>query len=116
MRPHPTRITAVNVNDALKSAALNTEQTQAQPRNNTPAGAAAGNGAAATAATSDSVRLSSTYQSLETKVNSNSGSFDAKKVAEIKAAIANGTFQIDPEKVANGLIDTVKTLISARPA
>ena len=38
------------------------------------------------------------------------------KVAEIKAAIANGTFQIDPDKIADGLIDTVKNLISARPA
>ncbi|WP_288392197.1 flagellar biosynthesis anti-sigma factor FlgM [uncultured Herbaspirillum sp.] len=106
----------MNVNDALKSAALNTEQTQTQTRNNAQAGAASGNGAPAAAAASDSVRLSSTYQVLETKVNSNSSSFDAKKVAEIKAAIANGTFQIDPEKVANGLIDTVKTLISARQA
>ncbi|ALU89111.1 flagellar biosynthesis anti-sigma factor FlgM [Herbaspirillum rubrisubalbicans] len=106
----------MNVNDALKSAALNTEQTQTQTRNNAQAGAASGNGAPAAAAASDSVRLSSTYQALETKVNSNSSSFDAKKVAEIKAAIANGTFQIDPEKVANGLIDTVKTLISARQA
>ncbi|MCI1004782.1 flagellar biosynthesis anti-sigma factor FlgM [Herbaspirillum sp. C7C8] len=106
----------MNVNDALKSAALNTEQTQTQARTTAQGGAAAGNSAAATAATSDSVRLSSTYQALETKGDSKSSSFDAKKVAEIKAAIANGTFQIDPEKVANGLIDTVKTLISARPA
>ncbi|MBO9535855.1 flagellar biosynthesis anti-sigma factor FlgM [Herbaspirillum sp.] len=102
----------MNVNDALKSAAGRaTEQTQAQPR----PGAQAGNSAAATAAASDSVRLSATYQSLETKVG-NSGSFDAKKVAEIKAAIANGTFQVDPEKVASGLLDTVKTLIGARKA
>ncbi len=104
----------MNVNDALKSAALNAEQTQTQTRNNAQSGAAAGNGAAGNAAASDSVRLSSTYQSLETKVSSSSGSFDAKKVAEIKAAIANGTFQIDPEKIANGVIDTVKTLINAR--
>ncbi|AON54360.1 flagellar biosynthesis anti-sigma factor FlgM [Herbaspirillum seropedicae] len=105
----------MNVNDALKSAALNTEQTQAQPRNNAQAGATAGNNAASSTA-SDSVRLSATYHSLETKVSSSSGSFDAKKVAEIKAAIANGTFQIDADKVANGLIDTVKTLINARRA
>lgn len=105
----------MNVNDALKSAAGRTaEQTQTPSRNGVQSGAA-GNSAAATAATSDSVRLSATYQSLETKVN-NGGSFDAKKVAEIKAAIANGTFQVDPEKVASGLLDTVKTLINARKA
>ncbi|NUU00206.1 flagellar biosynthesis anti-sigma factor FlgM [Herbaspirillum robiniae] len=107
----------MNVNDALKSTAgRTTEQTQTPPRNGPQSGAAAGNSAAATAAASDSVRLSSTYQSLETKAASTSGSFDAKKVAEIKAAIANGTFQVDPEKVASGLLDTVKTLISARKA
>lgn len=107
----------MNVNDALKSAAgRTTEQTSAQPRNGAQAGAAAGNSAAATAAASDSVRLSSTYQTLETKASGSNGSFDAKKVAEIKAAIANGTFQVDPEKVATGLLDTVKTLISARKA
>ncbi|WDZ98016.1 flagellar biosynthesis anti-sigma factor FlgM [Herbaspirillum sp. WKF16] len=107
----------MNVNDALKSAAgRTTEQTPAQPRNGAQAGATAGNSAAATAAASDSVRLSSTYQTLETKASGSNGSFDAKKVAEIKAAIANGTFQVDPEKVATGLLDTVKTLISARKA
>lgn len=106
----------MNVNDALKSAALNTEQTQTQTRNNAATGPAAGDSAAAKAATSDSVRLSSTYQALETKVNGDSSAFNSKKVGEIKAAIANGTFQIDPDKIADGLIDTVKNLISARPA
>ncbi|TWC65884.1 flagellar biosynthesis anti-sigma factor FlgM [Herbaspirillum sp. SJZ099] len=100
----------MNVNDALKSTSgRTTEQTQAQPR----PGAQTGNSAASTAAASDNVRLSATYQSLETKAN---GSFDAKKVAEIKAAIANGTFQVDPDKVASGLFDTVQTLINARKA
>lgn len=103
----------MNVNDALKSGRATAEQTQS--RGGTQAGAA-NTGAAATTAGSDSVSLSATYQSLEAKVSNAGGSFDAKKVAEIKAAIANGTFQVDPEKVASGLIDTVKTLISARKA
>ena len=43
-----------------------------------------------------------------------SSTFDAKKVADIKAALANGTFQIDLDKVADGLFATVKDLISTR--
>lgn len=104
----------MNVNDALKSAALNAEQTQTQTRTNAQSGAAAGNSAAGTAAASDSVRLSSTYQSLESKVSNPDSGFNAAKVAQIKAAIANGTFQIDPDKIADGLLDSVKTLIGAR--
>ncbi|EJM95445.1 flagellar biosynthesis anti-sigma factor FlgM [Herbaspirillum sp. YR522] len=104
----------MNINDALKSTAARSDQASNRPANQNVGNTGAN--AAATAATSDNVRLSATYQSLETKVSNGGGSFDAKKVAEIKAAIANGTFQVDPEKVASGLIDTVKTLISARRA
>lgn len=67
---------------------------------------------AATAAASDNVRLSSQAQALSS--TSSSGVFDAKKVEEIKAAIANGTFQVDASKVADGLIDSVKDLIQKR--
>ncbi|BEV15185.1 flagellar biosynthesis anti-sigma factor FlgM [Herbaspirillum sp. DW155] len=104
----------MNVNDALKSTTLNTEQTQA--RTNTPAGTAAGNGAGAAPAASDSVRLSSTYQALDVNGSNSSSSFDAQKVADIKAAIANGTFQINPDKIANGVINTAQNLINARQA
>lgn len=103
----------MNVNDALKSTTLNTEQTQA--RTNTSAGATAGNSATPTPAASDSVRLSSTYQAMDVKGNNNS-SFDAKKVADIKAAIANGTFQVNPDKVATGVINTAQNLVNARQA
>ncbi|RJF98678.1 flagellar biosynthesis anti-sigma factor FlgM [Noviherbaspirillum saxi] len=65
-------------------------------------------------AETDSVRLSSTVQSLTQ--SGTSGVFDAKKVEEIKAAIADGTFKVDPEKVANGLLDTVSDLIRTRKA
>ncbi len=37
--------------------------------------------------------------------------FDADKVSAIKTAIANGEFKVDAEKVASGLISTVKDLL-----
>jgi negative regulator of flagellin synthesis FlgM len=65
--------------------------------------------------TSDNVHLSSQVQALAGQLASD-GVFDTNKVEEIKSAIASGTFQVDPEKVANGLLDTVKDLIHSRKA
>ncbi|HJV54206.1 MAG TPA: flagellar biosynthesis anti-sigma factor FlgM [Noviherbaspirillum sp.] len=62
---------------------------------------------------SDSVTLSSEAQALSSQ-NGGDQVFDAKKVEEIKAAIASGRFQINAGRIADGLIDTVKDLISAR--
>ncbi|KIF82165.1 flagellar biosynthesis anti-sigma factor FlgM [Noviherbaspirillum autotrophicum] len=62
---------------------------------------------------SDSVTISSEAQALSSQ-NSGNQVFDSKKVEEIKAAIASGRFQVDAGKIADGLIDTVKDLISAR--
>lgn len=59
------------------------------------------------------VQLSSQAQSLASQVASASV-FDANKVEEIKAAISSGTFKVDAEKVAEGLIDTVRDLIKSR--
>lgn len=64
---------------------------------------------------SDSVSQSPQLQALEGTV-ANSGVFDANKVEEIKAAIAGGVFQVNPEKVADGLLDTVNDLLHARKA
>jgi negative regulator of flagellin synthesis FlgM len=66
----------------------------------------------AAAATADNVRLSE--QAKELATSSGRGVFDAKKVAEIKAAIADGTFKVDARKVADGLIDSVKELTPKR--
>lgn len=75
-------------------------------------GAATSTGASNSASQSDSVHLSSKVQALAT--SGNEAVFDMKKVEEIKLAIAEGRFQVDPEKVANGLLDTVSSLIHAR--
>ena len=62
---------------------------------------------------SDNVTFSNQVQELAAQVSSSSV-FDTKKVEEIKAAIANGQFQVNAESVADGLMDTVKDLISTR--
>ncbi len=56
------------------------------------------------------VQLSGQLQQLERQVGG--GSFDASKVQSIKEAIAEGRFQVDSSKVADGLLSTVKDLIN----
>lgn len=43
-----------------------------------------------------------------------SGAFDAKRVAEIRLAISEGRFQVNPERIADGLLDSVRDLLSRR--
>ncbi len=69
-----------------------------------------------TAAPSDSVKLSAQSQAFAGVVSAGGPVFDAKKVADIKAAIANGTFKVNPERIADGLIDTARDLIHQRKA
>lgn len=66
-------------------------------------------------ASPDNVHLSSQLQGLGGQVASGSV-FDANKVEEIKAAIAGGQFQVNPEKVANGLINNVTDLLKTQTA
>ena len=40
--------------------------------------------------------------------------FDTQKVAEIRQAISEGKFQINPERIAEGLINSVRDMLQHR--
>jgi len=106
---------AVKINDTLKS------NPGLQPTNTNGAANTRGADKAATTATTtatpaatDSVRLSSAGQAMASAVGGNNQVFDTKKVERIKMAIADGQFQVNSEKVADGLLDTVRDLLHSR--
>ena len=101
----------MKINDTIKSnpgvPAANTPATPNPKAND--AAAASWTAPAAT----DTVRLSSQGQALAGAGGTNQV-FDAKKVDRIKAAIADGQFQVNSEKVADGLLETVRGLLHSR--
>lgn len=58
--------------------------------------------------------LSGRLQQLEQVINQ-TPVVDGSKVSEIKQAITSGQFKVNPEKVADGLIDSVRQMLAAQP-
>jgi len=103
----------MKINDSLKNkVGLGVDKTSAEK-------AGAGKKAEVSqtdAKATDSVTLSpmsAQLQSLEAKIATDHV-FDADKVASIKSAIASGQFKVSSEKVADGLIETVKDLLTPK--
>ncbi|MCB5189288.1 flagellar biosynthesis anti-sigma factor FlgM [Methylobacillus arboreus] len=98
----------MKIDDALqKAVALNNDKTE-----NKPAPRAS---EAKTPVAGESVTLSplaSQLQSIEA-AGANEQVYDAEKVSAIKSAISSGQFRVDSEKVADGLINTVRDLLTA---
>ena len=101
----------MKINDQLKTPGL--------PASTTPAAGATGADKAAGAAPAQAqaqtgnVRLSTQGQALANAVGG-SAVFDTQKVERIKLAIADGQFHVNSEKVADGLLETVRDLLHSR--
>ncbi|MBC3880149.1 flagellar biosynthesis anti-sigma factor FlgM [Undibacterium sp. LX40W] len=100
----------MKINDSLSS-------TQGLP-NSPPAPRAdkAGDNAKVATTPSHNVQISPMSVQLQAMQNTQASGavFEAKKVEEIKLAISEGRFQVDAEKVADGLLETVKDLLNSR--
>lgn len=59
--------------------------------------------------------LSARLQAIESRL-SGGEAIDAARVAEIKQAIAEGRFQINPEVIADRLLETVRELLRSHKA
>lgn len=102
----------MKINDTLKgNAGIPAATTPATNAKTSDAAAAAAS--ATTPAATDTVRLSSQGQALASTGSANQV-FDSKKVERIKAAIADGQFTVNSEKVADGLLETVRGLLHSR--
>jgi negative regulator of flagellin synthesis FlgM len=120
------------INDATSSAPLQPANSPINKQNTGPASGTSSTGStASTASTSGasstgnaaSTNSSSTVTTLSTistqlqaaqAASSTDGVFSTDKVNQIKQAISEGRFQVNSEKVADGLLDGVRDLLSTR--
>jgi negative regulator of flagellin synthesis FlgM len=101
----------MKIDDAFKQvsgiATGNIETKSAKTANKAKASSSAATGSVTLSPASSQLRA------LESNLD-NENVFDEKKVAEIKSAIAEGRFKVNTGKVANGLIDSVKEMLTAQ--
>lgn len=85
---------------------------------NLPSAAGPRAGSAATAKTGDAAATGSANQSstvVSTTLHTiadTQPAFNSTKVAEIRQAISEGRFQINPERIADGLISSVREMLA----
>lgn len=99
----------MKIDDALqKAVALSNDKTENRPAPRTSETKAPVAGESVTLSP-----LAAQLQSIEA-AGANEQVYDADKVSAIKSAISSGQFRVDSEKVADGLINTVKDLLTAQ--
>jgi negative regulator of flagellin synthesis FlgM len=94
----------VKINTSIPSVTANDVASRAKP--------AAGGSRKATAS-GDQVELSSLAARLQdAATTADAQVVDAARVAEIKQAISEGRFHINPERIADGLLESVREMLS----
>ena len=93
--------------------------TRTQQDGSAPAASSAQDTSTSAPATSSSggdanVSLSGLSSDLRTSAASGSSDIDTAHVESIKAAIKNGTLTIDPGKIADGVLETTRSLLQTR--
>ena len=65
-----------------------------------------------TVPTSDQVELSPLASQLQEASASSGAPIDTARIAEIKQVISEGRFQINPERIADGLLESARQLLA----
>ncbi|RFU47502.1 flagellar biosynthesis anti-sigma factor FlgM [Paraburkholderia sp. DHOC27] len=101
--------------DSLTSSASRAAQQEGSaPAAASAQGASNSAQAASTSGGDASVSLSGLSSNLRSLAASGSADIDTAHVESIKAAIKNGTLTIDPGKIADGVLDTTRSLLQTR--
>src|SRR6185437_814150 len=104
----------IGMTDAIRGILGAGESPGINPSSGTKTGSAPG-GSSSGPAVTDSAEIGQTQSLLET-INATAGAVqdvNQSQVAEIRAAIANGTYQIDPQKIAKQLLNSDQVLRGA---
>ena len=96
------------------SAATRTQQDSSAPAASTAQSAATTAQAATGSGGDANVSLSGLSSDLRSLAASGSADIDTAHVDSIKQAIKNGTLTIDPGKIADGVLDTTRSLLQTR--
>ncbi|HXZ06866.1 MAG TPA: flagellar biosynthesis anti-sigma factor FlgM [Paraburkholderia sp.] len=101
--------------DSLKGGVGRTQQDGSAPAATSAQGAAASaQGAAGGNGGDANVSLSGLSSELRSLSASGAADIDTAHVESIKQAIQNGTLTIDPGKIADGVLETTRSLLQTR--
>jgi negative regulator of flagellin synthesis FlgM len=100
--------------DGLTNGATRTQQDSLTPAASTASGAANAAQAATASGGDANVSLSGLSSDLRSLATSGSADIDTAHVESIKAAIKSGTLTIDPGKIADGVLETTRSLLQTR--
>jgi negative regulator of flagellin synthesis FlgM len=100
--------------DSLTTGVTRTQQDGPTSTASTAQGAATTAQAATSSGGDANVSLSGLSSDLRNLAASGSADIDTAHVEAIKAAISNGTLTIDPGKIADGVLETTRSLLQTR--